>query len=83
MSCNPTYTEYELSHQLRDAGARAIVVLDMMYQKIQHLNLETGHRHADHRFHDDDREVYLSTSKRPTAGRDPSQRYDAVSSTMF
>jgi long-chain acyl-CoA synthetase len=38
--CNPTYTEYELSHQLRDAGARAIVVLDMMHQKIQHLNLE-------------------------------------------
>ncbi|MDZ4854219.1 MAG: long-chain fatty acid--CoA ligase [Nitrospirota bacterium] len=40
VSCNPTYTEYELSHQLRDAGARAIVVLDMMYQKIQPLNLE-------------------------------------------
>ncbi len=40
VSCNPTYTEYELSHQLRDAGARAIVVLDMMHQKIQHLDLE-------------------------------------------
>ena len=40
VACNPTYTEYELSHQLRDAGARAIVVLDQMYQKIQHLNLE-------------------------------------------
>jgi long-chain acyl-CoA synthetase len=40
VSCNPTYTEYELSHQLRDAGARAIVVLDMMHQKIQPLNLE-------------------------------------------
>jgi long-chain acyl-CoA synthetase len=40
VSCNPTYTKYELSHQLRDAGARAIVVLDMMYQKIQPLNLE-------------------------------------------
>jgi len=38
--CNPTYTEYELSHQLQDAGARAIVVLDMMYQKIQHLDLD-------------------------------------------
>ena len=33
VACNPTYTEYELSHQLRDAGARAIVVLDMMYRK--------------------------------------------------
>ena len=40
VSCNPTYTEHELSHQLRDAGARAIVVLDMMHQKIQPLDLE-------------------------------------------
>jgi long-chain acyl-CoA synthetase len=40
VACNPTYTEYELSHQLRDAGARAIVVLDLMYQKIQHLDLD-------------------------------------------
>lgn len=40
VACNPTYTEHELSHQLRDARARAIVVLDMMYQKIQHLDLE-------------------------------------------
>ena len=40
VACNPTYTEYELCHQLRDAGARAIVVLDMLYQKIQHLDLK-------------------------------------------
>lgn len=39
VACNPTYTEYELSHQLRDAGVRAIVVLDILYQKIQHLDL--------------------------------------------
>lgn len=39
VACNPTYTEHELSHQLRDAGARAIVVLDMMYPKVQHLDL--------------------------------------------
>ena len=38
--CNPTYTEHELSHQLQDAGARAIVVLDMMHQKISHLDLD-------------------------------------------
>lgn len=38
--CNPTYTEHELSHQLRDAGARAIIVLDMMHQKIRHLDLD-------------------------------------------
>jgi long-chain acyl-CoA synthetase len=40
VACNPTYTEYELSHQLRDSGARAIVVLDLMYPKIQPLNME-------------------------------------------
>jgi long-chain acyl-CoA synthetase len=40
VACNPTYTEHELSHQLRDAGARAIVVLDQMYHKIRHLDLD-------------------------------------------
>jgi long-chain acyl-CoA synthetase len=40
VACNPTYTEHELSYQLRDAGARAIVVLDQMYQKIQQLDLD-------------------------------------------
>jgi long-chain acyl-CoA synthetase len=40
VACNPTYTEHELSYQLRDAGARAVVVLDQMYQKIQPLDLE-------------------------------------------
>jgi long-chain acyl-CoA synthetase len=38
--CNPTYTAHELSHQLRDAGARAIVALDMMHHKIRDLDLE-------------------------------------------
>jgi len=40
VACNPTYTEYELAHQLHDSGARAIVVLDLMYPKIQPLNVE-------------------------------------------
>jgi long-chain acyl-CoA synthetase len=40
VSCNPTYTEHELAEQLRDAGARAIVVLDMMYEKIHRLDLD-------------------------------------------
>jgi long-chain acyl-CoA synthetase len=39
VACNPTYTEYELAHQLHDSGARAVVVLDLMYPKIQQLNL--------------------------------------------
>ena len=40
VACNPTYTEHELSHQLRDAEARAIIVLDMLYEKIQQIGLE-------------------------------------------
>src|SRR5689334_6347578 len=40
VACNPTYTEYELSHQIRDSGARAVVVLDLMYAKDQPLNVE-------------------------------------------
>jgi len=40
VACNPTYTEYELSHQLRDSGAKAVVVLDLMYQKIQQLDVK-------------------------------------------
>lgn len=40
VACNPTYTEHELSHQLRDAGARAIIVLDLMYRKVEPLDFE-------------------------------------------
>jgi long-chain acyl-CoA synthetase len=40
VACNPTYTEYELAHQLRDSGARGVVVLDLMYSKIQPLNVD-------------------------------------------
>ena len=40
VACNPTYTEYELAHQLRDSGARGVVVLDLMHGKLQSLNLD-------------------------------------------
>ena len=40
VACNPTYTEFELAHQLRDSGARGVVVLDLMYSKIQPLNVD-------------------------------------------
>ncbi|HKR80275.1 MAG TPA: AMP-binding protein, partial [Nitrospira sp.] len=40
VACNPTYTEYELAHQMRDSGARGVVVLDLMYTKIQPLKLD-------------------------------------------
>lgn len=39
VACNPTYTEHELSTQLRDAGVSAIVVLDLMFEKVEHLDL--------------------------------------------
>ncbi|MBI5853886.1 MAG: AMP-binding protein, partial [Nitrospirae bacterium] len=41
VACNPTYTQHELSSQLRDAEARVVVVLDMMYEKVQHLDSAT------------------------------------------
>lgn len=40
VACNPTYTQHELSGQLRNAGARAVVVLDTLYHKIQPLDLD-------------------------------------------
>ncbi|MEK7596279.1 MAG: long-chain fatty acid--CoA ligase [Patescibacteria group bacterium] len=33
--CNPLYTARELEHQLRDAGAKAAIVLDLFYPKIK------------------------------------------------
>ena len=39
VSCNPTYTPHELAAQLHDAGARAVVVLDLMYEKVRQLDL--------------------------------------------
>lgn len=40
VACNPTYTPHELSVQLRNAGARGVVVLDTLYHKIQPLDLD-------------------------------------------
>ncbi len=40
VACNPTYTPHELSVQVRNAGARAVVVLDTLYHKIQPLDLD-------------------------------------------
>ncbi len=38
VACNPTYTAHELTAQLHDAGVRAVVVLDMMYEKVAQLD---------------------------------------------
>lgn len=40
VACNPTYTSHELSRQIHDAGARAVIALDILYHKIQLLDLD-------------------------------------------
>lgn len=40
VACNPIYTPHELSRQIHDAGARAVVVLDTLYHKVQRLDLD-------------------------------------------
>jgi long-chain acyl-CoA synthetase len=39
---NPLYTERELQHQLADSGAKAIVMLDMYYPRLQAIRKETA-----------------------------------------
>ncbi len=38
---NPIYTEPELQHQLADSGAETIVVLDLVYQRLQKVRART------------------------------------------
>ncbi|HWI63748.1 MAG TPA: long-chain fatty acid--CoA ligase [Symbiobacteriaceae bacterium] len=40
--CNPLYVERELEHQLRDAGAEVMIVLDLLYPKVEHVRAATG-----------------------------------------
>jgi len=45
VNTNPMYTARELKHQLEDAGARAIVVLDNFAGTLQHVVAETQVQH--------------------------------------
>jgi long-chain acyl-CoA synthetase len=46
VNTNPMYTARELKHQLEDAGARAIVVLDNFAGTLQHVVTETQVQHV-------------------------------------
>ena len=42
---NPLYTAHELRHQLRDSGAKAIVILDILYPALHEIKNETDLEH--------------------------------------
>ncbi|HJV83399.1 AMP-binding protein [Noviherbaspirillum sp.] len=46
VNVNPLYTERELQHQLQDAGARAIVVLENFASKVERVLPATAVRHV-------------------------------------
>ncbi|WP_353981876.1 AMP-binding protein [Salinicola endophyticus] len=46
VNTNPLYTEREMRHQFRDAGAKAIVVLANMAQKLENVLAQTEIRHV-------------------------------------
>lgn len=41
MNTNPMYTPRELGHQLRDSGARVLVILDLLLPRYQEVKAET------------------------------------------
>ena len=43
---NPMYTERELKHQLQDCGAKALVTLDELCPKVEHIRHETDLQHV-------------------------------------
>src|SRR5690606_32524913 len=45
VNCNPLYTAHELAHQLKDAGALAIVIADNFAHTLQKALLHTSLRH--------------------------------------
>ena len=40
--CNPTYTNRELIHQLKDSGAKTIITLSSLYLQVREIREETG-----------------------------------------
>ena len=46
MPTNPLYTERELSHQLNDAGANVIVMLDTFYPSVRNIRTQTALEHV-------------------------------------
>jgi len=46
VNTNPLYTETEMVHQLRDAGAQALVLIDLFADKLPAVLAQTGIRHV-------------------------------------
>ena len=46
VNVNPQYTERELEHQLKDSGARAILVLENFASKVEHVMAATALKHV-------------------------------------
>lgn len=46
VNVNPLYTAHELEHQLKDSGAKAIVVLEMFAHTLQRVLAKTGVQHV-------------------------------------
>ena len=46
VNCNPLYTPRELEHQLNDAGARAIVILENFAHTLEEVILRTSVKHV-------------------------------------
>ncbi|HYF95765.1 MAG TPA: long-chain fatty acid--CoA ligase [Symbiobacteriaceae bacterium] len=42
--CNPLYVERELEHQLKDAGAEVLLVLDLLYERVRNVRAQTALR---------------------------------------
>ena len=46
VNTNPLYTEKEMAHQLKDAGAQALVIIDMFADKLPAVLQATGLKHV-------------------------------------
>ena len=46
VNVNPLYTARELEHQLKDSGAKAIVILENFATTLEHIQATTGVRHV-------------------------------------
>jgi len=43
---SPLYSPREIAHQLKDSGAKTIVCLDLLYEKVEKVREEVGLKHA-------------------------------------
>jgi long-chain acyl-CoA synthetase len=46
VNCNPLYTPRELEHQLKDSGAKAIVIIENFATTLEHCIANTGVKHV-------------------------------------